>query len=86
MVALAYIIPRLVDHLFATHPHNMYTKPFYTSQSQAMDHTPEVKTKENQPPPVSGQGDHTPSASASPGVTAPPSVSSDESFASDFGR
>ena len=83
-MALAYIIPRLVDYLIATRSHDMYTSAFHTSQSQAMDHNPEVKAEENQPPPVPGKGDHTPSASASPGVTAPPSNSSDISDASDF--
>ena len=51
-----------------------------------MDDTPEVKAEEDQPPPVSGQGDRTPSASASLKVTAPPSFSLDESDTSDFFR
>ena len=75
--------PKLVDHLIATRQRD--TKPLSTSQTPTRGVHSKVRARENwPPPPAPGQGDHNSSASESPGVTAPPSDSSDESNASDF--
>ena len=75
--------PKLVDYLIATRSDD--TKPLPKSQTPAREVSPKVRVRENRPPAAAPvKGDYTASASASPGVTAPPSDSSDESDASDF--